>query len=294
MDGDYSMRESFNSFDGDFDLVLDKAFAQPTTPPDAIDSPVRRASDIFQTPNRLDSSEDSMGPLTPVDREYDSLGQLWETLRQKKAKQMAKDPIKVKSLGVTHRELHAPQPISSTRHRSPRPSSPSTISQESPSNNRRRYPEQPIPQMGMPGMSTWRERPTSPSPSSPSEVPKPEPKMVKKRKSMYAFLASQSITWISLISLLLCSVTFRESHEGRTMTATFDLPGIKKNQVHISFRGKYLIIDWTTMTVTEYEENGKIVRDRKEKECSRTLPMPEGTRVRSPYPIPLRNIACSS
>lgn len=192
MDGDYSMRESFNSFDGDFDLVLDKAFAQPSTPPDAIDSPVRRASDVFQhASNRLDSSEDSMGPLTPVDRDYDSLGQLWETLREKKAKQMAKDPVKVKSLGVTHRELHAPQPISNTRHRSPRPSTPSTISQESPS-NRRRHPEQPIPQIGMPpGTSSWRERPASLRPSSPSEeVPKPESKKVKKRKSMCALLGS--------------------------------------------------------------------------------------------------------
>ena len=98
------------------------------------------------------------------------------------------------------------------------------------------------------------------------------------------------MTGFLLIFYSLCSVTFRESHEGRTMTATFDLPGIKKNQVHISFRGKYLIIDWTTVTVTEYEENGKIVRDRKEKEYSRTLPMPEGTRVRSPYPIPLASI----
>lgn len=186
MDGDYSMRESFNSFDGDFDLVLDKAFAQPATPPEGADSPVRRASDVFHhTPNRLDSSEDSMGPLTPVDREYDSLGQLWDTLRQKKAKQMAKDPIKVKSLEASNRdhdrELYAPQPISNNRHRSPRPASPSTVSQESP---RRRYPEQPVPQMQMPGMSSWRERPTSSSPSE--EVPQPEPKKIKKRKSMCA------------------------------------------------------------------------------------------------------------
>lgn len=213
------MRESFNSFDGDFDLVLDKAFAQPATPPDAADSPVRRASDIFHhTPNRLDSSEDSMGPLTPVDREYDSLGHLWDTLRQKKAKQMAKDPIKVKSLEAGNREMLAPQPISNTRHRSPRPSSPSTISQESPS-NRRRYPEQPVPQMGMPGMSNWRERPASPLFSSPSEeVPKPEHKKVKKRKSMYAYLFSQPKFRILLNSLFIfigCVV----SHTGNRMKA---------------------------------------------------------------------------
>jgi len=87
---------------------------------------------------------------------------------------------------------------------------------------------------------------------------KPEPKQkIKRRKSI---------------------ATFRESHDGRMMTATFDLPGIKKNQVHISFRGQYLIVDWETVKTTEHEEGGKIVRDRKEKKYSRTLPIPEGTR----------------
>jgi HSP20 family molecular chaperone IbpA len=75
------------------------------------------------------------------------------------------------------------------------------------------------------------------------------------------------------------SATFVESSDGRMVTATFDLPGIKKSQVHVSFRGQYLIVDWETVNVTEHEEDGKIVRDRKEVKCSRTLPMPEGTRV---------------
>jgi hypothetical protein len=75
------------------------------------------------------------------------------------------------------------------------------------------------------------------------------------------------------------SATFLESSDGRMVTATFDLPGIKKSQVHVSFRGHYLIVDWETINITEHEEDGKIVRDRKEVKCSRTLPMPEGTRV---------------
>lgn len=40
-----------------------------------------------------------------------------------------------------------------------------------------------------------------------------------------------------------------------------------------------MIVDWETVRVTEHEEGGKIVRDRQEKKYSRTLPMPEGTRV---------------
>ena len=80
------------------------------------------------------------------------------------------------------------------------------------------------------------------------------------------------------------------------ITATFDLPGIKKNQVHVSYRGHYLIVDWETVKVTEHEENGKIIREHKEKKYSRTLPMPEGTRVRFPlasFSVPWSDFTCT-
>jgi HSP20 family molecular chaperone IbpA len=168
-------------------------------------------------PKPQESSEDSMGPPTPVDRDYVSLTQLWDTLREKKARQMAKEAPKVKSLEDGTREVDRDVP----------------------------YVVQPI------------RPPMSLSPK-PEETYKPGPtQKVKKRKSI---------------------ATFRESQDGRTVTATFDLPGIKKSQVHVSFRGHYLIVDWETVKITEQEEDGKIVRDRKEVKCSRTLPMPEGTR----------------
>jgi len=158
-----------------------------------------------------------MGPPTPVDRDYMSLGQLWDTLREKKARQMAKEVPKVKSLEDGTREFDREVPY--------------VVQQVRP--------------------------PSSPSPT-PEETYKPEiTQKVKKRKSI---------------------ATFRESHDGRMVTATFDLPGIKKSQVHVSFRGHYLIVDWETVKITEQVEDGKIVRDRKEVKCSRTLPMAEGTR----------------
>lgn len=179
-----------------------------------------------------------MGPLTPVDRDYESLGQLWDTLREKKARQMAKEAPKVKSLeevGI--------------------------------GNSSREYERETLamsPPRGM-GQSQQlhheRERPAMPPASPRSEDllkqdSKGQPKL-KKRKSI---------------------ATLRESHDGRMITATFDLPGIKKNQVHVSYRGHYLIVDWETVKVTEHEENGKTIREHKEKKYSRTLPMPEGTR----------------
>lgn len=62
-----------------------------------------------------------MGPPTPVDRDYESLGQLWDTLRQKKARQMAKEPPKVKSLEDGTRELDVPRMMGVRRSPSPSP-----------------------------------------------------------------------------------------------------------------------------------------------------------------------------
>jgi len=214
--GDSSVKDSFACWDG-FDVMFENAFAPAATPHE---TPTLTPSDLdrpFLTPGRpqlQDSSEDSMGPPTPVDRDYESLGQLWDVLRDKKARQMAKEAPKVKSLEEGVRDHDRDVMQHARRSRSP----------------------SPIREEGY----------------------KPEPKhRVKKRKSI---------------------ATFRESHDGRMMTATFDLPGIKKNQVHISYRGHYLIVDWETVKITEHEEGGKIVRDRKEKKYSRTLPIPEGTR----------------
>lgn len=73
-------------------------------------------------------------------------------------------------------------------------------------------------------------------------------------------------------------VSYRESHDGRTKTAIFDLPGVKKHNMHISFRSDHMAVEWTTVTITETEEGGRLVRERKEKIYTRTIPVPEGTK----------------
>lgn len=65
------------------------------------------------------------------------------------------------------------------------------------------------------------------------------------------------------------------------VTATFDLPGIKKNNAHVSYRGSHLTVTWETVKITEIEEGGTLVREREKKEFSRTIPLPEGTKVSS-------------
>ncbi|KIJ66870.1 hypothetical protein HYDPIDRAFT_108810 [Hydnomerulius pinastri MD-312] len=146
---------------------------------------------------------------TARDQEHTSLDQLWNTLREKKHRQEAKRPVKVKSLETPH-------------------PGPSVVSR--------------------------------PQPEQPSVMPrKVTPPQVKKKKSTDC-------------------VSFRESRCGRTITATFDLPGVKKDQAHVSFRWNHLIVTWQTVKITEKEEDGRLVREREEKKYTRTIPLPEGTK----------------
>lgn len=62
--------------------------------------------------------------------------------------------------------------------------------------------------------------------------------------------------------------------------ATFDLPGVRKQDMHVSYQVDRLVVTWQTVKVTERMEGGKILRDREETKFSRTINLPEGTKVR--------------
>lgn len=63
------------------------------------------------------------------------------------------------------------------------------------------------------------------------------------------------------------------------VTARFDMPGIKKQDVHVSFQRTRLVVTWQIVTITEREEEGRVVRERKEKTYSQSIPLPEGARA---------------
>ncbi|TFK20287.1 hypothetical protein FA15DRAFT_673609 [Coprinopsis marcescibilis] len=72
---------------------------------------------------------------------------------------------------------------------------------------------------------------------------------------------------------------FRESTDGRSMVATFDMPPeVAKQDIHISFQRNRLIVTWTYAEIVEWKEAGVMNRERTEKYYNRTLPLPEGTR----------------
>jgi len=146
------------------------------------------------------SSYDTIEPVSPTD--YESLDQLWDTLRQQKEARMAKEPPKVKSFEVY-----------STNH------------------------------------SSQRER------AEPFHGKRPQNKQQ------------------------LSSVAFRESSDGRSMMAYFNLPGLTKHDVHVSFHRSRLVVSWDeSQGMMGQGDRGGAVHDRKEKTFSKTMPLPEGTK----------------
>ncbi|EPS95931.1 hypothetical protein FOMPIDRAFT_1131539, partial [Fomitopsis schrenkii] len=74
------------------------------------------------------------------------------------------------------------------------------------------------------------------------------------------------------------SPTFKESSDGQMMTATFEIPGVQKQDMHVSFRSKHIIVTWRMRNVREKIEDGVLVRDRQEVKHTQFIPLPEGTK----------------
>ncbi|KAH9838600.1 uncharacterized protein C8Q71DRAFT_705679 [Rhodofomes roseus] len=74
------------------------------------------------------------------------------------------------------------------------------------------------------------------------------------------------------------SPTFKESPDGLTMTVTFDIPDVQKQDMHVSFRSKHIIVTWRMRNVREKMEDGVLVRDRQEIKHTQFIPIPEGTK----------------
>ncbi|KAF8239792.1 hypothetical protein L208DRAFT_1385846 [Tricholoma matsutake] len=72
--------------------------------------------------------------------------------------------------------------------------------------------------------------------------------------------------------------SFRESTDGRSIVASFDMQDVPKQNIHVSFQRTRLVITWEIAELYEWEEGGYIMRERLERMFNRTLPLPEGTR----------------
>jgi Hsp20/alpha crystallin family len=66
----------------------------------------------------------------------------------------------------------------------------------------------------------------------------------------------------------------------------FELPDVDKQDIHISFQRNKLVLTWETAEISEWEEeDGIVLREQVRKMYHRTLPLPDGTRVRAIFYI---------
>ena len=73
-------------------------------------------------------------------------------------------------------------------------------------------------------------------------------------------------------------VDVHESTENNLVTASFELPGLKKEDVTIDLQNGRLIVSGEAKYSDEKEENGYVVKERRSGKLSRAVPVPQGTK----------------
>lgn len=72
-------------------------------------------------------------------------------------------------------------------------------------------------------------------------------------------------------------MNIHESPETNLVTATVELPGLKKEDVQIDVQNNRLIISGEVTNSKEVNEEGYLLRERFSGHFSRTIPLPAGT-----------------
>ena len=80
-------------------------------------------------------------------------------------------------------------------------------------------------------------------------------------------------------SHFLFRMNLHEDQEGNLVTATFELPGLSKDNVKIDVQGGNLTISGSVSDSSEREEHPYVIRERRSGKFSRTIKLPEGTDV---------------
>ena len=70
-----------------------------------------------------------------------------------------------------------------------------------------------------------------------------------------------------------------EDKEKNLVTATFELPGLTKENVDIDVHNNVLTVSGESKVSSERDENGYAVRERRFGKFSRSLPLPQGVKV---------------
>lgn len=75
-------------------------------------------------------------------------------------------------------------------------------------------------------------------------------------------------------------MNLHENNEANTVTATFELPGLKSHDVSIEVRQDRLTVSGEFSKGESRERNGYAVRERRHGKFSRTVRLPVGVQVR--------------
>lgn len=70
-----------------------------------------------------------------------------------------------------------------------------------------------------------------------------------------------------------------EDKEKNLVTATFELPGLKKEDIQLEIQNSRLSVSAESKLSKDYEEGGYAVRERRYGKFSRTLQLPQGVKV---------------
>ncbi|KAH9855583.1 HSP20-like chaperone [Lenzites betulinus] len=73
-------------------------------------------------------------------------------------------------------------------------------------------------------------------------------------------------------------VDVHEDKEKNLVSATFELPGINKQDVNIDLRNNVLTVSGETKAESEKQENGYVVRERRFGRFARSLAVPQGVK----------------
>ncbi|TFY74186.1 hypothetical protein EWM64_g9826 [Hericium alpestre] len=89
---------------------------------------------------------------------------------------------------------------------------------------------------------------------------------------------ARSLVEPGAVTLMRPRMDMYEDAKSNTVTATFELPGLKKEDVQIDVVNDALIVSGETSASEERDEPGWTVRERRYGRFSRTMPVPHGIR----------------
>ncbi|KAI0655787.1 HSP20-like chaperone [Cubamyces menziesii] len=91
-------------------------------------------------------------------------------------------------------------------------------------------------------------------------------------------LQRQSDTANNAPRVLRPRIDLHEDKDKNVVTATFELPGVNKQDVNIDIRNNVLTVSGESKFASDRDEKGYVVRERRFGRFSRSLSLPEGTK----------------